>query len=144
MHKSGKICCLDAKIPWIPWDLKNKYEMRLPRSQIDTKMSVICHKTSVWRTCHQGCQATISLWGLITGGHWLGSGNINSSILAQKIKKTINHRVSTCPSLPKHLDLMLLQQVVQLGSGVIVLPRKNYSSYILLLFRFSCVSCVLQ
>lgn len=89
MHKSGKICCLDAKICW---DLDNKVKCVYHEAR-STQISGICHKTGVWRTCHQGCQATTSLQGLKTASHWFGSGNINSGIFA------INQGVSNSPSL---------------------------------------------
>lgn len=80
MHKSGKICHLDAEKSAEIWTINVKCANHEARS---TQISVICHKTGVWRTCHQGCQATTSLHWLKTASHWFGQGNINSAIFAQ-------------------------------------------------------------
>lgn len=95
MHKSGKICHLDAKKSAEIWTINVKCANHEARS---TQISVICHKTGVWRTCHQGCQATTSLQGLKTASHWFGQGNINSAIFAQN-RGAIIGRVSISQSV---------------------------------------------
>lgn len=100
-----------------------------------TQISVICHKTGVWRTCHQGCQATTLLQGLKTASHWFGWGTINIGIFAQ-IRGAIIEGVSISQSVSYTsgsdvLDLMnCLEKLLEFHSS---LPR---------IFMFlSCLVC---